>query len=265
MKSFQSIRVSQHRTPRDLYEAICKLKPEGRRVDFFFLEARPEDDAAAQLVERIVAMCKQSGLEQTRGEVVGSYVYSADRRYEAADLASADFLLLVGGRTLLHGVARDESGLLVLPATKAKALLKLAAVFPTPWIIVSDDVRRIFDAERLVGAEFRGVTIRGQSIHAAETPFWELASSLTLPKMVNAVRYEKSPFPCYGIDDWPYRRGEPHYCQDELSALGAFDIARTLEPLGHRDPRLIISQRFYQLCGKNRVPLEVWPVRIDAS
>ncbi len=60
----------------------------------------------------------------------------------------------------------------------------------------------------------------------------------------------------------PY--GEPHYRQSELQPLGIFDIAFTREPPGgNRDPSLIISQRFYQHCLKNKIPLEVRPVRID--
>ena len=263
MKFFRHISVSEPRTPPDLYETIVGLSPAGRRSDFFFLEAKADDERNAQLVERILDLCEQRGLKRTRGETVGSYVYSVDRIYEPADLNAAALLLLVGGRGLLHDVTRDERGRLVLPATKARTSLKLAAAFPAPWIIVSDAVRQTLEAARLVGLVFGEVVLKGQSIRSAETPFWELGSSVTLPRMVNAVRYETSPFPCHGIDDGPYRRGEPHYRQSDLEALGDFDVAHTLEPLGNKDPRLIISHRLYEVCVKNKIPLEVWPVRID--
>lgn len=51
------------------------------------------------------------------------------------------------------------------------------------------------------------------------------------------------------------------YRKSDIAVLGSFDIARTLEK--HRTPHpLVISQRFYQYCLKQKILLEVEPVRI---
>ena len=64
------------------------------------------------------------------------------------------------------------------------------------------------------------------------------------------------------LDDDPFCKGELHYHQKDLEALGAFDIANTQEKFLSPHP-LVISQRFYQHCLKHKIPLEVEHVRID--
>ncbi|HEV2394402.1 MAG TPA: hypothetical protein VG146_18790 [Verrucomicrobiae bacterium] len=54
-----------------------------------------------------------------------------------------------------------------------------------------------------------------------------------------------------------------HYRQSDLVQMGPFDIARTLEHYMETHPALVISQRFYQHCLKNKIALNVDPVRID--
>jgi hypothetical protein len=259
MKFYYNLVVNKNLCPAQLYAEILRLKPDGERGFNLYLEAQPGNVAEAENIQHIVAICKQRGLDKIRG----SYRYSAARIYEPADLAAAELLYLSGGRGLLHGVTRNELGQLQLPAVRAKASLKLSGVFPDPWIIISNSVRNTLEAAGLAGLYFGEVVIQGHSVHAVNAAFWELSSSKTLPKIVNAVRYENSSFPCYGIEDGSYQHPEIHYLSSDLKKLGAFDIAHTLEPLGKRDPSLIISQRFYQLCLRNKIPLDVWPARID--
>jgi hypothetical protein len=265
MKLFRSIRIDEQKCPPDLYEAISRLKPDGKKVGLFFLEAQPGDEENAKLVEQIVKLCEQSGLKRTRGDTVGSYVYTLERVYTPADYEAAPLLLLHGGRPFLHDLRREDSGRLVLPATKATKSLKLASVFPTNWVIISHGVRQILEAGGLVGLRFAEVIVQGESKHAVNAPFWELGSSITLPKMLNSIAYPPHPFPCYGIDEPPFGQGEPHYRARELHLIGAFDIAQTFEPLGGPDPGLIISQRFYQHCCQHEIRLDVRPVRIDSD
>jgi hypothetical protein len=261
MKFYYNIVVNKNLCPAQLYAEIIRLKPDGERGFNFYLEAQPENVAEAEMIKHIADICKRGQLDRIRG----AYRFSAARIYEPADLAAAELLRLSGGRGLLHGVIRSESGQLIMPAFRAKASLKIAGVFPNPWIIISNAVRNILEAAGLVGLIFVEVVIQGRSIHAANAPFWELSSSITLPKIVNAVRYENRSFPCYGIDDDSYQHPEIHYRCSDLRKLGFFDIAHTLEPLGDRDPSLIISQRFYQVCLSHKISLDVWPVRIDPN
>jgi hypothetical protein len=265
MKFFRSVTITPEHCPPDLYAYLVRLKPDAQRGSIFFLEARPGDGTNAELVEHIVALCKERGLKQDRGETVGSYKYSAARIYEPSDLEAAELLFLAGGRGYLRDANRNEQGLLVIPASQASPSLKLKAVFPAPWIVVSDSVRHIFEAAGLEGLAFRETLVCGRSARAAKEPLWELTSPISLPRILNSVRYETSTFECYGIDDDSYQRPEIHYRQSELHALGTFDIARTREPLGDRDPSLIVSRRFYRCCLDRRIPVDVWPVRIDPT
>jgi hypothetical protein len=82
---------------------------------------------------------------------------------------------------------RDGRGRIVLPATEAKPTIKLASIFPTPWVVVSSAVRRILESGNLAGMKFDEVALRGHSIHADSEPFWELRSHVTLPRMVNSI------------------------------------------------------------------------------
>jgi hypothetical protein len=144
------------------------------------------------------------------------------------------------------------------------------------WIIVADKVKRLLESGHFVGLEFGEVVLKGKSIHAATEPFWELKSSVTLPKMANTHQFihpgktEAIPFTgdyskIIMISDPPFRTGEVHYRRSDLQALGPFDIARTFEKYMEIHPALVISQRFYQFCEQHKLPLNVEPVRVDAG
>jgi hypothetical protein len=108
---------------------------------------------------------------------------------------------------------------------------------------------------------FREAVLHGSSSYAAVEPFWELDSNLILPRMVNSILSKHSSVPCYFVDEPPYRYGEPHYRQEDIESIKGFDAARTFEAFS-ASQALIISQRFYQHCLKNKIPLEGRPVRI---
>jgi len=115
----------------------------------------------------------------------------------------------------------------------------------------------------LTGLQFFEAVLKGNSTKAAKHPFWELKASAALPKMVNSILIAERG--THGIYDPPYRNGEPHYRQSELKSLGNFDIAYTFESgsANYPDHMLVASQKFYQCCLQNEIPLEVVPVRID--
>ncbi len=202
------------------------------------------------------------------------YGYYVDRSYEQKDLEAASFLLLLRQREIQRlEHERDAQGRPLLVASKAKPSIKLGRIWAN-WIIVSDKVRKLMETQGFKGLEFGGVVLKGASVHASKEPFWELKSSITLPVMANRHRFinpgMSAPEPFQGdfskmifIDDPPFRTGEVHYRRSELASLVPIDVARTFENLMEPHPALIVSQRFYQFCVKNKIPLSVQPVRID--
>lgn len=261
MKFYHSISLNKNICPSDFYAGIVRLKPENDSSLFFKLEAQPGDEINAELVENVLALCKERGLDKVRG----AYSYLLMPLYETVDLEAALLLQLQIQKKMFKGLnsdQRDERGYVVMKATEAKPTVKIASIWPKPWIVVSDAVRQMLEAGGLVGLKFDGVSIEGHSIHAAPAPFWELRSSVTLPKMINSL-----PDTSVNFDHVRYlihgSYGEPHYRESEIQLLGSFDIAHTFERLSGGEPGLVVSQRFYKYCLKNKIPLEVRPARID--
>jgi len=269
MKFFRSVTLTPENCPKDVYAEAIRLQPEGHRGSIFHLEAKPDEGENAEFVERIVALCKERGLDNIRG----AYSYLVVPHYEAHDLEAAPFLRLWTQKRMFKGIdsnKRDERGRIVLPAKEAKQTIKIASIFPTPWLVVSSPVRRILESGDLVGIKFDEVAIKGHSIHTATEAFWELFSTITLPKMANSVVDPNPAFdPPRHIVVGAGTYGEPHYLESDLREVGRFDIAHTFErlgagePYGAGQPNLMVSQRFYQCCLKSKIPLEVRPVRID--
>ena len=226
----------------------------------FFVEAKPGDEESARLIEQIVVLCEKRGLQSTHDDVVGSYVHLVVPVYDASDLQIAPLLWLETQQKMFHDVKRDEQGRLCLPASEANTTVKVGSVYPKPWIVVSDAVRHTLLAGGLAGLTFGEVCLRGMSIHASPRPFWEMKSSVVLPKMVNSVPRKSEFGPSYKVED---KYGEPHYAQEDLDRIGAFDVARTFEAMQTGEPWLIVSQRFYHYCLENKISLELRPARID--
>ena len=266
MKYYRRIYINEPGFPSDLYAEFVRLSPESSRPGVFMLEAQPGDEERGQLCVKIAALCEQRGLKMTAG-TPGTYGYTIGRHYDAEDLLAAHYFMVWSGSKMFKDhkdkKKRDEIGRITLPATQATQSVTLASIFPRLWIVVSDPVRRLFEINGLVGLQFGETVLKGSSINAASHPFWELKSSIILPKMANSVIQEdRGNFVIY---DLPHIRPEPHYHRSELASLGHFDIAYTFESRGldYHDSPLIISQRFYQCCVQHRIGVEVTPVRID--
>ena len=228
------------------------------------MDTSPGDESSAKLVDEIVAMCERSGLRKSSPGIAGAYTHDVHHHYESSDFEAAPLLWLIGQKVTfdyINSGERDEHGRICVPTRKAKSAFKIASIFPRPWVVLTNQTRRVLESGQLVGLKFAEVSIEGKATPISSEPFWELRSSVVLPKMVNSVPdtvVKHESFLIYGS------YGEPHYRQLDLQPLGVFDIAFTREPLGgNRDPSLIVSQRFYQHCLNNKIPLEVRPVRID--
>jgi hypothetical protein len=266
MKFSRWLYVDKSRCPVELFELIVQLKPEGYHGGgSFVIQTEAGDEAGARLVDDIVAMCERSGLKKSTVSIKGDFRHDVNHHYEQSDLEAAPLLWIRAQKRLFKGINagdRDELGQVWLPASEAKPTIKTLSVFLRPWIVVSDKTRDILEGGGLIGLKFDGVSIKGKSIYASSDPFWELRSTIILPPMANSFRNTGVTCESYLIKG---AYGEMHYRQSDLQTLGVFDVAFTREPFGGAvpNPELIVSQRFYQHCLKNKVPLEVCPVRID--
>jgi hypothetical protein len=274
MKYYRAFRVRQQSVPAAYYGEICRIYPDGQGADEFNVQSPAGDEALVPMIEKLVVVCEKQGLRRTRsGSERGTYGYDVDRVYEESEYNDSEYLLLRRQREIQLEHERDSEGRPLLIASKAKPSIRLGRIWPN-WIIVSDKIRRLLEPQAFKGLEFGGVALKGKSIHASKEPFWELKSSVVMPVMANRHQFihpgMSAPEPFQGdfskiimLSDPPFRTGEVHYRRSDLAPLLPFDVARTFENFMEPHPALIVSQRFYQFCLNNKIPLNVQPVRID--
>jgi hypothetical protein len=256
-------------------QQLMRIKPGARNRNGFGYSLVTKDPAGDEFIQTALDMLKHHSIPRRMIANSTSYGYYISRFYEPDDLENAELLLVTYQNEIqtLTEPLRDQQGRLLLKASSAKASLKVGCIFQN-WIIVSDAVRHSLEAGNFIGLKFGEVAIKGKSIHAAAEPFWELLSFITLPKMPHPERFvhrgltEAQPFQgdysrVVLISDPPFAKAEVHYRRSDLEALGPFQIAQTFENYMEPHPALVISQRFYQHCLKNKIPLAVEPVRID--
>ena len=276
MKFYQCFEVSAKDIPDNIFSGLLAMST-GSLIKGSFntcikIEATASDGAKPKLIEQAIAYCEKNGISWSERGLFRHYRYEIHRNYELQDLTSAKLLHLSRGNLIQLKSERDEQGRLLMDASKARAGRKIGRIEPN-WIIIPESVRKIIADGNFKGLEFGEVALRGTSARASTEPFWELKSSLTLPKIANTDRFvsvNSVPFDgdytkMVWIKDPPYRSGEIHYRERDLKALGEFDVARTLEKYKEPHPALVVSQRFFQHCLKNKIPLAVEPVRIDTE
>jgi hypothetical protein len=271
VKYYRRIDLRAEKCPRHVFDKVLGMAPDSL-LDYgdIKIEAKAGDDAKSELVQEVLAFLRKCGLPWSRRSLPGTYGYEIVRKYELPDLFGARFLLLDRQQLIQLEDERDEEGRLLLNAQKARPSRKIGTIDPN-HIIVSDATRKLMASGTFIGSKFAAVALKGKSAKASPDPFWELKSSLTLPKMSNTDRFVtvgSVPFDAdyskmVWIDDPPFRSGEIHYKDSHLKALGDFDMANTLEYYNVPHPALIISQRLYQHCVHHKIPLTVEPVRID--
>lgn len=269
--------LNQKGSPKALYQVICSVVPSAVRVDDVRIEASSGEKLLHAKIAALVGLCKAAGLKRSKLGKIGTYGYVIMREYEPEDLTPCEFVFVHGlsGLTIQWEDKRDKGGKLILLAKNASQLGGVGEVNHT--IVVSGEVRVALESESFRGLVFCEVGIYGRKGGEPVEPCWELATTITLPKIANTDRLK-----CYGtgptgqvepftgdysrmifIDDPPYAGGEVHYRRRDLKCLGQFDIAQTFENLWIPQKSFVISQRFYQHCLKHKIPLAVVPVRID--
>lgn len=142
--------------------------------------------------------------------------------------------------------------------SRAKAGFQLGGIWYPDSIIISDTVKRLLESSGIDGLRCGEVAIVGNPSDLSSDPFWELQSSISLPKMpfaklIHPAHYPEHPDvePFKGdysrtimIDDKPFFGAEVHYHRSEIEVLGRFDIAATFENYMGPHPSLVVSQRF---------------------
>ena len=277
MRYLHTLAVDEPTLPKDIFEELCRLKPDARKPTGFRLEVISANPDGDDFIQYALALLKKYGATRRYHSSATHYGYRISRFYEKTDLSSAAFLILDSQKQIqsLTEPERDEYGQLMLVASNVKPVLKIGSIFPN-WIIVSDKVRGQLEIGSFVGLRFCKVAIKANAGNPSHDPFWELQSSITLPKMVNTHQFvhrgltEAEPFAgdysrSILINDTPFTSGEVHYRNSDLAAISPFDIATTFENYLERHPALVVSQRFYQHCLKNKIPLEVRPARVDPN
>lgn len=263
------ISITEGVLPQTDFDAICSLDPSGRIRRGFRLMVDSDQPEGGEIVRQFVSICEARGLRPKNVSHAGTYGHTADRGY-GDEMCHAEILVLKRQRSTEAGVRpeRDTQGRLVIPTNFGWSL---GSVLPNR-IVVSDKVRRLLEAAALIGLRFGEVVIQGQPVQACS--LWEIQSPVTLPKMANVHQFvhlglkEAEPFKgdytkIIMLHDPPFNRGEVHYRRSDIRGVEPFDIANTYENFMEPHPGLVISQRFYQHCLANKIPLEADLVRID--
>jgi hypothetical protein len=218
-------------------------------------------------------MCAARGLKRRRVVSSTSYGHSADRWY-GEERARSELLVLNRQRKTVAGAQppRDEYGRLLV---SVQPNWSFGSILPNR-IVVSDELRRLFEGAAFIGLCFGEVAVKGQPVRVPGSSYWELQSSIVLPKMANVHQFVhlgvREPEPFSGdysriimLHDPPFNKGEVHYRRTDIAATGPFDIANTYEKFMEPHPALVISQRFYQHCLADKISIEADPVRIDSD
>ena len=282
------IRIDEQGLPKEAYEEICALAPEARKHYGFHLQLDIDVADGGEIVRRIIDICSEHGLKWREAIGKGVFGYRVDRSY-GDDLFQFDLLMLNPQKMTRAGVKDGRFVGAVDDAWRIISELGFSA-----RVVVDEEARGVLEEGNFVGLQFSesqlypkrlgaltadewvAVESASRRLAVLPGPFWELKSSIVMPKMASRLMQYgwrgEPPRPFEGdysrpvfIDDAPFSRGEVHYRRGEIDTLGSFDIARTFENYVEPRPALVISQRFYQYCLANGIGLWVDPVRIDSE
>ena len=168
--------------------------PSAVRVDDVKIEARDGERLKLAKIATLVALCRAAGLKRSKLGGIGTYGYVIMREYELEDLASCEFVFVddLPEREIQIDDKRDKQGRLILLAKNARRLDDFGQA--NHQIVVSSEARADLELERFRGLAFREVGIYGRQGGQPVEPCWELATTITLPKLANTDRLK-----CYGI------------------------------------------------------------------
>ncbi len=272
MKYIHHLAIDEPTLPKAQFHELYQLKPEGRRATGFRIDAVSRQPDGDEFIRHALEILKTNGVPRRVHSSATSYGHTVTRLYEEIELKEAEFLVLTCRVVARTGVIDGRAVLAADPAYRLTSVLN----FTRP-VVVSDEVRQLLKGGMLVGLEFGAAPLNPDpdcNWGRIPGPFWEIQSSIALPKMSNTHQFvhpgrtQTEPFrgdysKIIMISDPPFSKGEVRYRREDIDALASFDIARTFEKHMNPYPALVVSQRFYQYCLANGIGLSADPVRID--
>jgi hypothetical protein len=294
MKSVAKIHASILENDSHVLAELRRLFPFARDDSSFEVSLALDDprlQAVLQTLGDKKLVCRKLGTPRIKG----GYTYELRRRYETGDFDAPDYLQVKHEVLISDDSERDNQGRLVLEAWRLMPALRMGCMlFNTT--IVSDEIRRLMEAERLVGIAFkelvltpsaetrtladdkgrifREVTPEDQDHIEKQGRYWELTSSVLLPPMPadRVVRhFPDDDMHVAGIRDGDYFDKEIHYAS-AIRKIKPFDFALTHEIFGAKSWQQfpgerwpVVSQRFRQFCMAHRLKVSWVPVRLDPA
>jgi len=279
MKTWKCLTLRKEGLPPNVLNEVVKCYPPFSEGSGFRhesrLEAQPCDTQTSSIIDQLLGILSKHGVPRFEGWAPGSYYFEAERVYEPQDLLEAELLLMVfHSNEIQFEHERDAAGRLILLPRKLKRDFVVGSIYPN-HLVVSDKAMKLISAEQFDGIEFRSVASPAGGPIDPSQVIWEIWSSKVMPKMVitNQFRIDDRSGQLPFKDDYskpivildpPYRcGGEVHYRRSDIESCEQFDVAMTFEKFKCDHQALVVSNRFHQFCEKNKIPLNVVPVRID--
>lgn len=192
------------------------------------------------------------------------------REFEETDFESAKYLNVRASVSICHRNERTQDGSLRVYMDDINRRFRMASV--SDQIVVTDSVREEFEEQRFEHLAFRRCVVAGAE-NLEDFSIWEVTSDLVLPPFSPGCKLCDSyggndytnPEKGLAINDGLHLPTQYRYRAKDLLSVEPFDAAQTREAVGfgHIHHPLIVSQRFYQFCKKQKFKLWWYPVVLD--
>lgn len=272
MKIICKIRVFDDDVGQKCFANLVKLCPESIHNGVLRLAVPPDHP----VIPKVISVLEAYGLKMPPNERTPSGKEFIDieylREFDEEDLAAANYLLPVAELTVGVAHKRTSGGILQIKTGYLNKRFRVGHVFGK--IVINDAVREDFEKQKFKHLILRRCEVYGDGAEDyADFPIWEVTSDLVMPPLSPGCKF----CDCYGgpeytdpekgcaIDDGLYLPTQFRYRASDLRAVEPFDIAYTREAFGFglASHSLIVSQRFYQFCKKQKFKMWWYPVVLD--
>lgn len=265
------IAKSAFRDPKD-FDSLLEIFPGGSPGGSNYFSGQLEKNSAvlAQIFDKLSVLGFKPWKDRNRAPLPNEYWFFDEVKYTRKDYTNARYLNWFANHSLEEVAQNDGEGRITIntdpfdmaevESRTKKALFDgtLHLVKETLETLVSDTFRKIIEQAGLIGIQFEDrARFTGEQATKVPEKFWVLRSNLVLPPISKQTMWVDdfgeacdSDTPVKYIPTGEHRR----YDGSALAPMEPFDLAliRECKPPGHAT---IMSQRFYQLCLKHKVPL----------
>lgn len=301
MKTFIHIHgIRKEHADSQLWLGLVSLVPDQKDAPQIFGCRLPEGDPR---ISRILNLLEKAGWEpearqfHSGGSVAKQFRYGIGRVFDNRDFEGFE-LMKMRPVKVLDEVCMDwnNDGVLRLDYADLKKHGRSGLAFGLQEeLAVSERVRKLIEDAGLRHVAFRPTVLKGESrvtpngpesenllpwSDAADHPWWELTSDLTLPAVSGRTALRDAKWGpvkpdfstgCY-LAEVDFTVTDLHYARSDLKKLPEFDVAVTHEHWGPgTDPSArfdwqrirVVSQRFYRFVRDHNLAANFWPVHID--